>query len=413
MCARAFAPPRPINAHGKDTYNMKEVFLCKYGEIALKGLNKSTFERQLIRTVEKRAARYGEFKVSRAQSAIYVEPLTDTCDMDGCMDALLKIFGIAAVSRAAETEKNMEAIRACAAEYLPRHLAGVHTFKADARRSDKRFPLTSPQISADIGGVVLSAVPGIRVDVENPERIVRVEIRDRHAYVNAGQFHGAGGMPVGTGGKGLLLLSGGIDSPVAGYMMAKRGMALDALHFESYPYTSEQAKGKVLELARLMSAYCGPIRVHVVSLTAIQEELRRTCDESYFTLLLRRFMMRLANRACGRFHCGGIVTGESLGQVARQTLPALHCTNAVARYPVLRPCIGMDKDEIVRIARKIDTFETSILPYEDCCTVFTPRHPRTNPDIARVEEEEAKTDVTALEDAAFATLDTVICDIFA
>lgn len=392
---------------------MKEILLCKYGEIALKGLNKSTFEKQLIRTVEKRAKRFGAFTVTRAQSTVFVEPQNDACDLDGAMDALLKIFGFSGVSRAAVVEKDMNAIRACCAEYLPRFLCGVRTFKADAKRADKRFPLISPEIAAQVGEVVLQNVPGIRVDVENPDVVVRVEIRDYAAYVHAGQYRGAGGMPVGTGGRGLLMLSGGIDSPVAGYMMAKRGMELHALHFESYPYTSERAREKVMELARLMSAYCGPVPVHVVSLTRIQEELQKSCEEAYFTLLLRRFMMRLANRVAQQFRCEGIVTGESLGQVASQTLPALAVTNDAARYPVFRPCIGMDKEEIVAISRKINTFETSILPYEDCCTVFTPRHPKTRPELEKVREQEQKLDIAALEDEAFDGLYTVLCDIFA
>lgn len=389
---------------------MKEIILCKYGELALKGLNKSNFENQLIRTLRARLKPYGNFKIYRAQSTIYAEPTDDDIDMDGACGAACRVFGIAAVDRAAVVEKDMEAIKRCAAEYLPRWLEGVSTFKADARRSDKTFPFKSPEIAAEIGAVVLENVPSIRVDVEHPEVTVRVEVRDYAAYVHAGQIRGAGGMPIGSNGRGLLLLSGGIDSPVAGYMMAKRGMTVEALHFESFPYTSERAREKVFSLASEVAAYSGEMKVHVISLTKIQEELRRGCDEEYFTLLLRRFMMRLACRAAEQYYCGCLITGESLGQVASQTAEALRVTDAAADRPVFRPCIGMDKEEIVTIARRIDTFETSILPYEDCCTVFTPRHPKTRPTMEQILSQEAKFDLKALEDEAYATMYTQICE---
>ena len=273
---------------------------------------------------------------------------------------------------------------------------GYTTCRCEAKRSDKLFPLKSPEIAAEVGGEILEAMPELRVDLTHPEITVRVEIRDRMAYIHAGQERGAGGIPLGSGGKGLLLLSGGIDSPVAGYMMAKRGLFIDALHFESYPYTSEQARQKVLELAHELCEYCREIRVHVISLTHIQEMLRDNCDEEYFTLLLRRFMMELANRVADEKECKALITGESLGQVASQTMAAICVTDAVARYPVLRPCIGLDKEEIVERARQIGTFDTSILPYEDCCTVFTPRHPKTRPELAKVEQQEARLDKDAL-----------------
>ena len=284
-------------------------------------------------------------------------------------------------------------------EYLPRFLAGCRTFKVETKRSDKRFPLNSIQISCEVGGEIYEKL-GIDVDVNHPDMVVHVEIREQAADIHAGQLDGAGGMPVGSGGHGMLLLSGGIDSPVAGYMMAKRGLAVHAVHFESFPYTSERAREKVLELASLISAYCGTVRTQVVSLTKIQETIAKNCDEEYFTLLLRRSMMRIAEKIALRQNCGALITGESLGQVASQTMQALHVTDSAVDMVVLRPCIGMDKEEIVSIARKIDTYETSIQPYEDCCTVFTPRHPKTRPELAKVIAQETRYDYAALEKEA-------------
>ena len=290
----------------------------------------------------------------------------------------------------------MERIEETVRDYIPQFLIGKKSFKVIAKRSDKRFALDSMEIAREVGVYVLSSVPGIRVDVHNPEIVVHVEIREFGAFVHAGQFKGAGGMPVGTNGKGLLLLSGGIDSPVAGYMIAKRGVQIDAVHFESFPYTSERAREKVLELAREVAQYAGSFNVHIVSLTHIQEELVKHCQEDYFTLLLRRYMMAIADRLAHKLGCGGLITGESLGQVASQTMQAIGVTDPVATLPVFRPCIGLDKEEIIQVARKIGTFETSIQPYEDCCTVFTPKHPRTRPELAKVLAEEAKLDFEAL-----------------
>ncbi len=369
---------------------MKEVLLCKYGEIVLKGANKRYFEDMLCRELRRRAANYGDFDIYRAQSTIYIEPKDEFCDMDGMFESARKSFGIVAIGRAAVCEKNMESIAATAREYIPQFLAGKRTFKVEGKRSDKNFCKNSMEIAMEIGGVLLSCCQPIRVDVHNPEIIVKVEVREYAAYVHAGQFKGAGGMPVGSNGTGLLLLSGGIDSPVAGYMMAKRGVKIEAIHFESFPYTSERAREKVLELAGLVSAYAGDINVHVVSLTHIQEELVKSCQEDYFTLLLRRYMMAIANKVAHKFKCGALITGESLGQVASQTMEALNVTNCMTDLPVFRPCIGMDKEEIVQISHKIGTFETSIQPFEDCCTVFTPKHPRTRPELYKVEREEQK-----------------------
>ena len=386
---------------------MHEVFLCKYGEIVLKGLNKGYFESVLRKDVSRRIRKYGKFEVHQAQSTLYILPQTDDCDMDGVLEAVRRVFGIVAISRALTMEKSLDAILDAAPDYLADTLLGVQTFKVETKRSDKRFPYNSPQLCAKLGEVLLDRFPHLAVDVHNPDVVVHLEIRETNAYVHAGKIAGAGGVPCGCAGSALLLLSGGIDSPVAGYMMAKRGAALHALHFESYPYTSIQAREKVLELAREVAVYSGPINTHIVSLTKIQEVMRDTVHEEFFTLLLRRFMMRLASRVARDQACEALITGESLGQVASQTMQALAVTDTVATLPVFRPCIGMDKEEIVQIARKIETFETSILPYEDCCTVFTPKHPKTRPTMEQILEEEAKLDIAALEDEAFAAMEHI------
>lgn len=388
---------------------MKEIILCKYGEITLKGANRSHFEHLLKNELARRTAQFGKFKIYYIQSTAYIEPLEETCDITGAYEAAKNTFGVSAVSRAIELPKDMNAILKAAGTVFMPYLSGVRTFKVESKRSDKKFPFTSPEISAEVGAAILEAAGGaLRVDVHAPQVCVRVEIRDFAAYICAGQERAVGGMPIGSNGKGLLLLSGGIDSPVAGFMMAKRGVRIDAMHFESFPYTSERARQKVLDLAAKLAGYAGEIRVHIISVTHIQEVLRDNCDEDYFTLLLRRFMMRLAERTANKFSCDALITGESIGQVASQTMKALLVTDSVVNMPVFRPVIGMDKEDIVKISRKIDTFETSILPYEDCCTVFTPAHPRTQPEIYKVENEEARVDVAALEEEAFATLETVI-----
>ena len=375
---------------------MKEILLCKYGEIVLKGANRRYFEETLCKTLRFRAKHYGNFSIRCSQSTLVIEPLDDMADIDGMFESTSKVFGIVGISRCAVCEKDMAQIEETVRAYIPQFLIGKKSFKVIAKRSDKRFVLDSMQIAKEVGGYVLSSVPQIRVDVHNPEIVVHVEIREFGAFIHAGQFKGAGGMPVGTNGKGLLLLSGGIDSPVAGYMIAKRGVQIDAVHFESFPYTSERAREKVLELAREVAQYAGSFNVHIVSLTHIQEELVKHCQEDYFTLLLRRYMMAIADRLAHKLGCGGLITGESLGQVASQTMQAIGVTDPVATLPVFRPCIGLDKEEIIQIARKIGTFETSIQPSEDCCTVFTPKHPRTRPELAKVLAEESKLDFEAL-----------------
>ena len=386
---------------------MKEVILCKYGEIVLKGANRSYFEGLLTKELKRRAKKFGSFKITHMQSTVYIEPLDEFSDFEGMYEAVGCVFGISAYNRAAVCEKDINDIMTVAREYIPAYFDGKRTFKVEAKRSDKRFPLKSPEIAAEVGGVLLEACPRMRVDVREPDITVKVEVREEHAYVHAAQQKGAGGMPVGSNGRGLLLLSGGIDSPVAAYMMAKRGVIIEALHFESYPYTSERAREKVLELAKIVAQYAGKIHVHVISLTHIQEELVRACDEDYFTLLLRRFMMTLADRCAEQYGAQALITGESVGQVASQTMQALAVTDICANRPVFRPCIGLDKEEIIEIARKIGTFETSTLPYEDCCTVFTPRHPRTKPELEKVLREEAKVDFASLCDEAYATMYTV------
>ena len=386
--------------------NIQEVILCKFGEVVLKGANRQSFESQLLKELRRRASPNGKFKIYCKQSTVYIEPLDEFCDFDGMYEAAKKVFGIVGVNRAAVCEKNMDSIMAMARVYLPEKLQGKRTFKVDAKRSDKNFPLKSPEISREIGGVILSTVRGIKVDVHNPDVTVTVEVRDEHAYIRAGQEPGAGGLPLRSAGRGLLLLSGGIDSPVAGCMMAKRGLEIEALHFESFPYTSERAREKVMQLAQEMCEFCSKIHVHVISLTHIQEELRDKCQEDYFTILLRIFMMRLSERCARDYKCHALITGESLGQVASQTLRAIEVTDSVVRMPVFRPCIGLDKNEIIIQARHYGTFETSILPFEDCCTVFTPRHPKTQPKIEDVMRELEKVDVEALLEEAYATMYT-------
>ncbi len=384
----------------------KEVILIKNGELALKGLNRSTFEEVLIKNLRWRLKPLGAFTFRKAQSTIYIEPQDETVDWDEVSDRVAKVFGISAFSRARVTEKDIVAIKETAAEYLKDALRGAKTFKVEAKRADKRFPLTSPQLCAQVGEYLLEQYPHLTVDVHSPEVTVWVEIRDFAAYVHGPQLAGAGGMPVGTGGKAAILLSGGIDSPVAAYMMAKRGIELAAVHFASPPYTSERAELKVKMLLQQVGEYAGHTTLYIVPFTRIQEEIGKHCPEELFTLIMRRFMMKIASRIAEDKGCGALITGESVGQVASQTIGALQCTDAVATLPVFRPVIGMDKEEIIAIARRIGTFETSIQPYEDCCTVFTPRHPRTRPRVAELEQAEERLPVDELIEEAIAGVRT-------
>ncbi|MBR1724944.1 MAG: tRNA 4-thiouridine(8) synthase ThiI [Ruminococcus sp.] len=365
---------------------MKEIILCKYGEIALKGLNKSTFESVMVKNVKRRLRRYGSFDYWRSQSTLYIYPLDADIDMDEVMDELKRVFGIAKLCRALEVEKSMDSIINDPLDYLADALEQVNTFKVEAKRADKKFPAKSPEICAALGEKILERYPHLTVDVHDPDVTVTVEIRERYAFVNALRIDGAGGLPIGTSGRGMLLLSGGIDSPVAGYMMAKRGVQIQAIHFEAPPYTSDRARMKVEKLAEEIALYCGDIAFHCVPFTDIQIAIKKNCPEELFTIIMRRLMMEIAQRVCEKENCSCLITGESMGQVASQTMGAIVCTDAACRMPVLRPCIGLDKSEIVKIARDIGTFDTSILPYEDCCTVFTPKHPKTRPLPADVEK---------------------------
>lgn len=369
---------------------MKEIILVKNGELVLKGLNRCSFEDVLIKNMKRHLAPLGDFKFTKSQSTIMVEPENADTDLDDAAECLKKVFGIAALSRAAVCEKDMNCIIKTALAYLEDELSGAKTFKVEAKRSDKKFPLKSPEICRETGGAILKKFNHLKVDVHNPEITVTVEIRDNYAFVRGNNIKGAGGMPTGTSGRAAVLISGGIDSPVAAYMMAKRGIELISVHFASPPYTSELAEMKVLDLLKKVSAYCGTITTYIVPFTEIQEAIRDYCPEEYFTLVMRRIMMKISDRIARQQNCLALITGESVGQVASQTIYALGCTDCASTLPVFRPCIGMDKDEIVSISRKIDTFETSIQPYEDCCTVFTPKHPRTKPKLEDVLEAEGK-----------------------
>ena len=375
---------------------MHEIILCKLGEVVLKGLNRHSFEMKLMSNIRRRTQRYGKFKIYSRQSTIYVEPAEETCDLAAAYDACKKVFGIIAIARAVPCPKEKEAIFATAKEYLGPALLAAKSFKVESKRSDKSFPMGSIQLSQWVGGALHDAFPHLTVDVHDPELTVYLEVREDAAYVHGPAEAAAGGLPIGMGGHAVSLLSGGIDSPVSSYMIAKRGVQLELLHFASPPYTSQQAREKVLQLAQELTVWCGRLTVHIVPFTEIQEEIRRKCPEDHFTLIMRRFLMRLADWLAHELCCKALVTGESLGQVASQTIQALCVSDDVATMPVLRPLIGMDKEEIVRIARHVGTFDTSILPYEDCCTVFTPRHPKTKPNLEEVREYEAALDIDGL-----------------
>ena len=375
---------------------MNEIFLLKLGEIILKGSNKRQFENKLRQNIRRRMKPYGNFDVYILQSTVYVEPQDGEADVEGAWEACKSIFGVNSICRCRPCEKNMDAIFEAVEAYLGDELDCAPSFKVESKRSDKQFPMSSIAISQEIGGRLAEAHPGVTVDVHHPAYTVYVEVRDLSAYVHGPALPGAGGLPTGVGGRAMCLLSGGIDSPVSAYMMAKRGVEIESVHFFSYPYTSQLAKDKVLELARLVTRYSGKMTVNIVSFTEIQEAIRDNCPEEYFTLIMRRFMMEISQRLAREDGCGALVTGENLGQVASQTMEAMTVTGAVVDMPVFMPLVGMDKEEIITIARKIGTLETSILPYEDCCTVFTPKHPKTKPTLGQVEHAERKLDREAL-----------------
>ena len=368
---------------------MKEIILVKNGELALKGLNRSSFEDILIKNMKRRLNDLGKFEFTKSQSTIMVDPIDDDIDLDDAVDVVSRVFGIAALSRACVCEKNFEDIKTTALNYLSEELEDAKTFKVEAKRSDKKFPMKSPEICRELGGFLLSKFHNLSVDVHNPDIIVTVEVRDKYAFVRGNNIKGAGGMPTGTSGRAGILISGGIDSPVAAYMMAKRGIELCAIHFASPPYTSELAEMKVMELLKKVARYSGVITTYVVPFTKIQEAIRDLCPEEYFTIIMRRIMMMISEKLAVHQNCYALITGESVGQVASQTMYALACTDCAVNMPVFRPCIGMDKEEIISISRKIDTFQTSIQPYEDCCTVFTPKHPKTKPHLDDVIKAEA------------------------
>jgi len=386
---------------------MKEIFLLKLGEIVLKGANKRQFEDKLRQNVRRRMKAYGNFDVYLMQSTVYVEPMDDEADVDGAWDACHTIFGLVSLCRSRACEKDIDAIYNTVEEYLGDDLDMAPSFKVESKRSDKRFAMTSIEISREIGGRLAEAHPDCIVDVHKPAYTVYVEVRDLAAYVHGPAEPGAGGLPTGVGGRAMCLLSGGIDSPVAAYMIAKRGVEMECVHFFSYPYTSQLAKDKVMELARLVTRYCGRMTVNIVSFTQIQEAIRDNCPEEFFTLIMRRFMMEISQRIAKGDGCGALVTGENLGQVASQTMQAMQVTGAVVDIPIFMPLIGMDKEEIVTIARKIGTMETSVLPYEDCCTVFTPKHPKTKPTIGQLVNAEKNLDREGLIQQALETVEKV------
>ena len=384
----------------------QEVILLKLGEIALKGLNRKAFEDVLLKNIRRRLQDAGDFSVSSRQSTIYVEPKDSAADLDLAEERVSKVFGVVGYARAGVCEKDLAAICQRAGEYLSEELETASTFKVECKRSDKQFPYKSPEVSAEVGHHLLEQFPHLRVDVHHPDVIVRVEVRERYAFVHGDTRPGAGGIPVGTGGKAAVLISGGLDSPVAAWMMAKRGVELTAVHFASPPYTSELAREKVRRLLRKVAEYAGRIRFVTVNLTRLQEEIRDKCPQELSTVILRRYMLRGAQRVAQEEGCSALVTGESLGQVASQTIQAIACTDAVATMPVFRPLIGADKSEIVKVAYQIGTYDISIEPYEDCCTIFTPKHPRTKPILHFVEDGEQAIDGEALLEESLQTLET-------
>ena len=386
---------------------MNEIILLKLGELVLKGLNRRSFEDKLQANIYRRLNGLGQFRVYTRQSATYVEPMTEDCNMDAAWEALTRVFGVVGLSRARACGKDKDEILAAARAYLDPKLRAARTFKVETKRADKSFPMTSIQLSQYVGGELDELYPDLKVDVHHPELTVHIEIRDYAAFVHADPEPGAGGLPVGINGRAVSLLSGGIDSPVASWMIARRGVSLEMVHFFSYPYTSNEAREKVLELARLLTPWCGRLTVHVVPFTAIQEELRRSCPPELFTLVMRRFMMRISQKVAQRCGAKALVTGECLGQVASQTMEAMTVTGEATSLPILRPVVGMDKEDIVKLARKIGTYDTSILPYEDCCTVFTPRHPRLRPTLEEIQRAEQSLDIEGMVQAAVEGIERV------
>lgn len=387
---------------------MQEVILIKLGEIVLKGLNRRTFENVLLKNIKRRVAPKGEYIVTTSQSTVYVVPQRDDCDIDEAMEKIGKIFGIVAYSKACIVPKDIVEIQKATVEYLEDTMMDAKVFKVESKRADKKFPMGSPEISREVGGYVLSKFPHLGVDVHNPDVTIKVEVREKGAYIHSDPIQGAGGIPVGTGGKAAILISGGIDSPVAAYAMAKRGVELTAIHFASPPYTSDRAHDKVVRLLKKVSEYSGRMEMITVNFTHIQEEIRDKCPDELSTLIMRRFMMIVAEKISRQRDCHAIITGESLGQVASQTIQSIACTDAVATMPIFRPLIGSDKAEIVEVSHKIGTFDISIEPFEDCCTVFTPKHPRTKPTLNILAKAESALDVDALVEECMENLEIIV-----
>mgnify|MGYP001414791398 CR=1 FL=1 len=405
---------------------MKKVILVRYGEIILKGLNRPVFEDKLMSNIKKSLYGLGKISVTRSQARIYIEPENESYDFDEAVSRLTKVFGIVSVSIVWKIDSDFEEIKKYslqminqyinelsrktgrnAARVISADIPGSAAFKVEAKRGDKKFPMQSPEICMELGGYLLENIPALRVDVNSPDFILYVEVRES-TYIYCDIIPAFGGLPVGTNGKAMLLLSGGIDSPVAGWMMAKRGMEIEAVHFYSYPYTSERAKEKVISLARILAQYCNRIKLHIVPFTDIQLEINDKCPQEHLTIIMRRAMMMISERIAEKSRAQALITGESLGQVASQTMQSLAVTNAVVEMPVFRPLIGMDKNEVIEIARKIGTFETSVLPYEDCCTVFVAKHPKTRPRLREIEEHEAVLNLEELMEIAVNNTETMV-----
>lgn len=392
-----------------DVKGYKRLILARIGEITLKGLNKHKFESKLIENLKRRLKKVGQFEITQSQSRIWIETIDESIDLDEIILIVVKAFGIVSASIAWRFDGDLQDLYKYTKIYMEDVLSkkDIKTFKIEARRSDKRFPLSSPEICTELGGFVLDNFPELVVKVKNPDIVFNVEIRD-HIYIHSGKVMGFRGLPVGTAGKGLLLLSGGIDSPVAGFMMASRGMELEAVYFHSFPYTSDRAKEKVIELASLLTSYTGRLRLHIVDFTSIQLELRDKTPGDMLTVTMRRIMMRIAEKIAQNIGAQALITGESLAQVASQTLEAMNCTNSVVTMPVFRPLVGIDKDDTVTIARQIGTFETSILPFEDCCTVFVAKHPKTHPSLEFAKRCEENIDVDELVSRGLSQIEIVI-----
>lgn len=388
---------------------MKKIILVRYGEIILKGLNRPVFEEKLMSNIKSAIYKFGKVKVLKSQGRIYIEPVDENYDIDLVLQKVTKVFGVVSASPVWKIDTDYEQIKSYALEMAAQlvNQYGHKTFKVETKRGNKRFPMNSPEISNDIGGIILDNVPGLSVDVHNPDFILFIEVRES-SYIYSETIKAYGGMPLGSNGKAMLLLSGGIDSPVAGWMMGKRGVELDAIHFYSYPYTSERAKQKVIDLAQIMAQSCGKIHLHIVPFTEIQLAINENCPEEQLTVIMRRIMMKISEQIARNTNCMALITGESMGQVASQTMHALYCTNAAVNMPVFRPLIGMDKVEVVDIARKIDTFDTSILPYEDCCTVFVAKHPQTKPKLDRIMQSESAVDFEPLIKTAVENTEVIV-----